>query len=355
MKRYIIAVIALFVLLPQSSSAQRRKSTAKKKTPAKEVKIEDPRIQQMLVSTQQIMFIDSMVVSRTDFMRHIPLSSESGYLEQTDSMGQFTNELKDHRLTAVYQAADSASHLYQSDYIGNRWTAPVMVDGISSAPANFPFMMADGTTLYFAQKGEKSIGGYDIFVTRYDSDSGSFLKAENIGMPFSSTANDYLYAIDEANNLGYFVTDRHQPADKVCIYVFVPNETRRIYDSEAYSDKQLRALADISRIAETWQNKSERQQALQRYQQAKKLHAQTIQRASGQNQKGSALESLRHQVAVLEKALLLARNYYARANDYERKTLRQEILTSERELETLQLEIRKEEKKQNAVLYKDNN
>ena len=32
-----------------------------------------------------------------------------------------------------------------------------------------------------------------------------------------------------------------------------------------------------------------------------------------------------------------------------------EILNSEKELEALQLEIRKEEKKQNRILYKDNN
>jgi hypothetical protein len=58
---------------------------------------------------------------------------------------------------------------------------------------------------------------------------------------------------------------------------------------------------------------------------------------------------------VLEKALLLARNYYARASEDERVSLRPEILKSEKELESLQLEIRKAEKAHHNELYKGNN
>jgi len=336
------------MLMPLCADAQRKKS---RKTVKKPVVVEDPRIQQMLVSTQKIIFIDSMVVSKADFIRHIPLSADAGLLEQNDSLGQFTNELKDHRLTVFFDKADSACHIAQCDYIGNTWTTPARVDGISEPSANFPFLMPDGITLYFAQKGENSIGGYDLFVTRYDSDTGSFLRAENLGMPFSSTANDYLYAIDEANNLGYFVTDRRQPEGKVCIYVFIPNETRKIYQSEAYSDEQLRALARIDRIADTWSDKKQQQAAIARLRQAKSQTSSLKPQTSNL----STLDNLRHQAETLEKALQLARNYYARANKSERQTLRMEILNSEKELEALQLEIRKEEKKQNRILYKDNN
>ena len=349
MRRYTLILLALALLMPVGADAQRRKG--KKTTVKKPVVVEDPRIQQMLVSTQKVIFIDSMVVSKADFMRYIPLSADAGLLEQNDSLGQFTNELKDHRLTTFFDKADSACHIAQSDYIGNTWTAPIRVEGISDYAANFPFLMPDGTTLYFAQKGENSIGGYDLFVTRYDSDTGSFLRAENLGMPFSSTANDYLYAIDEANNLGYFVTDRRQPQGQVCIYVFIPNETRKIYTSEAYSDEQLRALARIDRIADTWSDKKQQQEALARF---KKAKSQTS-NLKTQSSKLSTLDNLRHQAETLEKALQLARNYYARASKSERQSLRMEILNSEKELEALQLEIRKEEKKQNRILYKDNN
>ena len=349
MKKYIILFLAFMTIIP-SAYSQKKKKTAAKKKEKKEVVVEDPRIQQMLAATQKIMFIDSMVVDKRRFMSQLPLPADAGLLEQQDSLGQFTNELKDHRLTAYYDKKDSAVHIAQSDYIANQWTSPVRVGGITNSSANFPFLMPDGVTLYFAQKGEQSIGGYDIFVTRYDSESGSFLKAENIGMPFSSTTNDYLYAIDELNNLGYFVTDRRQPAGKVCIYVFVPNDTRTNYQSEAYSDTQLRNLAGISRIADTWSNKTARQKALARYREVKSKAKQSqLQKAAP-----SELENLRHQASVLEKALLLARNYYARASENDRQSLRQEILTSEKELETLQLEIRRVEKEMHNAQYKNN-
>ena len=227
-----------------------------------------------------------------------------------------------------------------------------MGEGINSAEDEiYPVLSEDGKRVYFSSKGLYGMGGYDIFVTRYDSDTGTYLKAENLGMPFSSTANDYLYAIDEANKLGYFVTDRRQPAGKVCIYVFIPNETRKVYPSETYSDDQLRSLAAIERIADSWDNKAQRNEALNRLYAARQQQS----KATQANTKLTPLESLRHQAETLEKALDLARRYYARATSAERQNLRHEILTSEKELEALQLEIRQEEKKQNAIKYKDNN
>lgn len=351
MKKFVILVVGLMMVATVGQAESPRKVVnVKKKLKKKEVVVEDPRIAQMLASTQQIMFIDSMVVNKRNFMRHIPLSADAGFVEQNDSMGQFTNELRDHRLSVMFDAKDSVCHIYQSDYIANTWTNPVRVEGISESSAIYPFLMPDGITLYYAQKGENSIGGYDLFVTRYDSDSGAFLRPENIGMPFSSTANDYFYAIDEVNNLGYFVTDRHQPADTVCIYIFEPNPTRKVYQSEAYSEQQLRELADIRHIADTWTDNLQYRQAKARLDEAKLKTRNTAK----SNVPQSELEQLRHQAEVLEKALLLARNYYARASKNERQSLRSEILNSEKELETLQLEIRRAEKASHNAQYKNN-
>lgn len=345
MKRYSILMLALLLLGITPANAQQRKKSSRKQAKV----VENPRIAQMLAATQQIMFIDSMVVDKDNFISHIPLSAECGTIEMKDSLGQFTNELGDHRLASTFDATDSLSHITISDYIGNYWTTPVRAQGISDDAANFPFLMPDGITLYMAQKGEKSIGGYDLFVTRFDGEDAAFLKAENIGMPFSSEANDYLYAIDEKHQLGYFVTDRRQPANKVCIYVFVPNDTRKIYPSEAYSDEKLRSLARIDRISDTWYNINARNEAMQRLEAAK---AEAI---SGKNlndrKPTTELDNLRHQAEVLEKALLLARNYYAKASESDRQTLRNEIIKSEKELETLQLEIRKKEKQQRNATH----
>jgi hypothetical protein len=339
MKLKIIILTGLF-MLSLASEAQRRKPVAKK--PAVEEPVEDPRIAQMLASTQQIMFIDSLVVEQADFMSHIPLSPYMGKLTQTEGLGTFTNEMGDHRLITV-KTSDSTSVIMATDFIANRWTEAQPVGGISRESSINPFLMPDGITLYFAQKGANSIGGYDIFVTRYDSEKGVFLRPENIGMPFASKADDLFYAIDEFNQLGYFVTNRRQPAGKVCIYTFIPQESRRIYQTEAYSDQQLRSLAAINSIADTWQNKEDYQKALARLStdQTVNYHAMS----SVQNaQANTEIDKLRHEAGILDKTLALMRKQYATATEGQRVTLRIKILNAEQQLEDMQLDIRNREK-----------
>ena len=108
------------------------------------------------------------------------------------------------------------------------------------------------------------MGGYDIFVTRYHTATDSYLTPENIGMPFNSPYNDYLYAIDEYNNLGWFASDRFQPEGKVCIYLFIPNTTKQVYNYEAMDTQALIQLAQLNAIRQTWRDQERVASARQR-------------------------------------------------------------------------------------------
>ena len=267
-----ITILTMAVLLSMPMAAQKRKRiTRPKPVPVVEEPQEDPRITNMREMTQQIVIIDSIVTSKDQFLASIRMSAESGKLMTTGSFYRnnqngilYLNEMGN----KVYfsQPDGHQLQLYTADKLGNEWSRPQRLEGISEGidEASYPFMLTDGVTFYFAGKGEESIGGYDIFMTRYDSRSGSFLKPENIGMPFNSEANDYMYAIDEANRIGYFVSDRRQPEGKVCIYIFIPQETRKTYDAAKYTDEQIRGFADITSIADTRGNGAERKAALDR-------------------------------------------------------------------------------------------
>ena len=267
-----ITILTMAVLLSMPMAAQKRKRiTRPRPVPVVEEPQEDPRITNMREMTQQIVIIDSIVTSKDQFLASIRMSAESGKLMTTGSFYRnnqngilYLNEMGN----KVYfsQPDGHQLQLYTADKLGNEWSRPQRLEGISEGidEASYPFMLTDGVTFYFAGKGEESIGGYDIFMTRYDSRSGSFLKPENIGMPFNSEANDYMYAIDEANRIGYFVSDRRQPEGKVCIYIFIPQETRKTYDAAKYTDEQIRGYADITSIADTWGNGAERKAALDR-------------------------------------------------------------------------------------------
>ncbi|MBR4936384.1 MAG: hypothetical protein IKZ20_04330, partial [Bacteroidaceae bacterium] len=55
--------------------------------------------------------------------------------------------------------------------------------------------------------------------------------------------NDYLYIIDETTGIGWFVSDRYQPADSVCVYSFIPNESREVYDMDTSTELSVRQAA----------------------------------------------------------------------------------------------------------------
>lgn len=212
----------------------------------------------MLSSTEDVVFVDSIVVDRQKILDVYRIDSEAGkigYLNNLISTGKKAgNTIEEiaympQLLDKVYysSAKDSSTYLFTRDKIDDQWSAAKQLSGLEefgSAQAT-PYMLTDGSTLYFAAKGEESLGGYDIYMSRYSQDQGEFLKPENIGMPFNSPANDYLYVIDETNNLGWFASDRRQPEGKVCVYVFIPNNTRKAYDSETENLENLAMLNSI--------------------------------------------------------------------------------------------------------------
>lgn len=217
--------------------------------------------EQMLAGTEKITVIDSIVVDKKDFLSAYKLSEATGSLSYFSQFFQkelpeqstvFKTEFGD---KIYYAQPDSANHLrlYTSDNMNGKWSAGIPLKGIGGmyTEENYPFMCGDGTTLYFASKGIESLGGYDLFVTRAGDDNTHFLKADNMGMPYNSPANDYMLVLDEYNNLGWFASDRFQPEGKVCLYVYIPNKSRITFDPSKTDSETLRRAAGLFSIADT--------------------------------------------------------------------------------------------------------
>ena len=219
----------------------------------------------MFKSVEKVAVIDSFVVSKNKFLDAYKISSTSGKIQWNDGRNGtvYENEMGNKRLLS--EEKDSLMQLYTQEKLLDGWGEKIAVESLNdSCNVNFPFLMGDGTTLYYASDGEGTLGGYDIFVTRYDSEDNTYLRPSNIGMPFNSTANDYLYAVDEFNNLGWFVTDRNQPTDTVCVYVFVPNESKETYNYEATDPQVIMDAATLRSIQTTWTDEEQVRDARQR-------------------------------------------------------------------------------------------
>lgn len=230
----------------------------------------------MMRSTERICIIDSIVVDKKNFLQAYRMGSDVGALRKvSDYFGNPSLEgvlSLTQRGTDIYYPqrvdADGLSFLklFGATKTGDEWGRPTLLRGIETGGNdNYPFMSADGTTFYFSSDGDESLGGYDIFVTRYDSESKRFLKPTNLGMPFNSEANDYMMAVNEIVNLGWFATDRRMPEDKVCIYIFIPNEVRHTYNAEEMDYATLLSLSHLFSIKETQTDAEALRKARQQY------------------------------------------------------------------------------------------
>lgn len=230
--------------------------------------------EQMLSGTEKITVIDSIVVDKKEFLSAYKLSEATGSLDYfskffgKDLAEQSTVYKTEFGDKIYYAQPDSANHLrlYTSDNMNGQWSKGMPLQGIGGlyTEENYPFMCGDGTTLYFASKGIESIGGYDLFVTRAGEDNTHYLKADNMGMPYNSPANDYMLVLDEYNNLGWFASDRFQPEDKVCIYVYIPNKSRVTFDPAKTDSETLRHAAALFSIKDTQVNPTIVQEGLAR-------------------------------------------------------------------------------------------
>lgn len=235
----------------------------------------------MLSATEKVRIIDSLVVDRGSIP--IPqLRKGLGKLQAAQTLaaalglaGKRVGEaayINDWGDRAYFAMADTTENLrlYVANRFGQKWGQPLPLPGFTPQERNedFPFMDPDGVTLYFAADGAESLGGYDLFQTRYDADAKAFLKPQNLGMPFNSPANDFLMVIDRANNMGWFVSDRYQPVDKLCIYSFIPNDNREVYDASTPKNT-LRQLAMLMPLQLSQISPEERRQLATDYAKSK--------------------------------------------------------------------------------------
>ena len=328
-------------------------------------------MEEMRYSTQKIVFIDSLVVDKEKMLAAIGLPSEVGKIGYANELfrpeigqgGAFINEMGDKCCLAANNAK-GIKKLYSSFFLDGTWTAPQPLRGLEqlgdSAVFDYPFVMADGVTVYFSAVSDEGIGGYDIYVTRFNASDNSFFKPENVGMPFNSEANDFFYIVDEFDNIGWFATDRRQPEGKVCIYTFIPTEVRERYDD--IDDAKLSRLASLHSISDTWGDGKQRQAALSRLQAAHDRNAvsgddiaadsfsfvvndNTVYTSPSQfkaKDNASRITQLtakqKHQ-AEMCKLLETNRLRYASASASQKSQMRSAILQTERDIETIEKEI----------------
>lgn len=293
--------------------------------------------------TQDVVIIDSMLVDRDTFFRHYQLGAESGRIQQGDQGIYYENQAAD------YHIVSDGHQLLESHKFQNRWEEAHPLPGIGATDCtiSYPFMRSDGETLFFASDSIPGMGGLDIYRTSYNAEEGSYYQPERLGMPFNSPYNDYMLAIDETNQVGWWATDRSATDDKVMIYLFLYE------DDPNYLDEPTASRARIDCIAETWRQEegyAELVNQLMAAPQTPVIEAPKLHIVIGDNKVYSSVdqfrnpqalaayqqsESLGEKIASLEQTIAEARCQYHGANSKDKQTLATRLQKAEETLLSL--------------------
>lgn len=190
--------------------------------------------------------------SLQDFFLYYPLQDRSWRTvpDQLDTVGgDFARAIyaPEHSSTLYYSAQDSESirNIYMTELKDTLWSVPSLLNEqmTSASDEIYPMLSPDGKEMYFASKGLYGAGGYDLYVSEWDEDLKDWSIPLNMGFPYSSPADDFLFINTEDGNYSIFASNRDCPADSVWVYVLEFDNMpvrKAVDDSEAL--KTLSAL-----------------------------------------------------------------------------------------------------------------
>lgn len=205
---------------------------------------------------QDVVIMDSLLVSEQAFFLHYKLGSESGRMLTAAACGEVFVEMTGREDAPVFenQAGDyrlfisEDNSLYEIHRFNDEWDEPSLVASLDAGGNTlcYPFMLSDSETLYFSMDKTPGFGGFDIYKTHYNREEEEFYTPERLGMPFNSPFNDYMMAIDEMHQAGWWATDRNAPKGMICIYIF------QFEEEPEYLEEENPERARIDAVAASW-------------------------------------------------------------------------------------------------------
>ncbi|MEY4605215.1 MAG: hypothetical protein RIT43_2507, partial [Bacteroidota bacterium] len=188
----------------------------------------------LMTTITDIIVTDKKEISIDKFFRIYDLSNIGGSLLVT---AEFQTKLdkKNNHVPLIHFPADPKVIYYSSFgdrgdngkdiYVrrklpDNSWGEPQALPGEVNTPMDedFPYMHPDGNYLYFSSRGHNSMGGYDVFRSKYDAETNRFGKPENMDFAISSPDDDVFYVVDSLNKDAVFASSRQSQEGFLHVY-----------------------------------------------------------------------------------------------------------------------------------------
>jgi len=190
---------------------------------------------QLLSKLNDVQVLEKQEISEDNFFRIYELEGIDGRIiaKPQDFKSKYDNKIGEKSIiylpsnaNEVYYSSygkkgDNGKDIYKSVKLNDgNWSEGVPLNGGVNTPydEDYPFIHPDGRTLYFASKGHSSMGGFDLFKSTFDQQSGSWLAPENLDFAFSSADDDILFVTDKDQVLAYFASNRTNESGKITVY-----------------------------------------------------------------------------------------------------------------------------------------
>ena len=164
-----------------------------------------------------------------DFFLHYPLQDSSwrripNQLDSSDNHNFVrASYVRNQDMDIYWSAADSEGirNIYTSSLRDSIWTLPALLNEQTTSAGDeiFPMLSPDERSLFFSSSGLYGVGGYDIYVSRWNDDIKDWGAPVNLGFPYSSPADDFLYIDTDDGHHSVFASNRDCSKDSVWVYV----------------------------------------------------------------------------------------------------------------------------------------
>ena len=128
-------------------------------------------------------------------------------------------------LPYCYTAPDSTGHqrifLVRLDENGQPGPVEMPVTGLpEDCDVAFPVLSPDGTEIRFSAVGLPGVGGYDLYSVRWNLRKRGWDAPVNMGFPYSSPGDDFLYLSSPDGSYSAFASNRACPGtDSLDVYI----------------------------------------------------------------------------------------------------------------------------------------
>lgn len=209
---------------------------------------------------------------------------------------------------------------------GEQWATPEPLEAINTTfDERFPYVTPDGQTLYFASNGHSGMGGYDLFKSTFNTAAQQWNTPENIGFPYSSPFDDWLFVPNIHYTEALFASSREQKADSLTVYriALEVNPTKQ----QGRSTLQIQQIAKLQPVKNEVQPDEEEMPGDNSNDQYQTLHR--------------VLQQQQVNEALVQNDLTYIRKMYALVEEQEeRETIQTKINDYENELLQMQAGIR---------------